>query len=106
VTLIDKIQHLKGDESRLVEHLVDRLLMGQSQYGVWLSNNEQRRLWAETRDEHLDAVAYLCMDAIQRADEQDKRAQYQRHDAAYAQVRSAIRASFVIDEAGCNEVVP
>jgi hypothetical protein len=74
MTLIEKIQRLKGDEPLLVEHLVDRLLMGQEPYGIWLAAKERRNLMGDLRDELLDGVAYLCMDAISRANAQRERA--------------------------------
>lgn len=69
MTLLDKLQLLKGDEPRLVEYLVDRLLLGQRDYGVWASAGEHRNLHSETAAEHIDAVAYLCMEAVRKADE-------------------------------------
>lgn len=93
MTLADKLQRLKGDEIDLVEHLVDRLLMGQEPYGVWHAEKERRNLWAETRDEHLDAVAYLAMDAIRRAREQSERRQCARRDEAFQRVADAWKQS-------------
>lgn len=63
-TLTEKLQLLKGDESKLVEYLVDRLLLGQHNYGAWLARYEDRNLPRETGAELIDAVAYLCMEAM------------------------------------------
>ena len=91
MTLIEKIQRLKGDEPRLVEHLVDRLLMGQEPYGIWTAAKERREMMGELRDELLDGVAYLCMEAVVRADERKDRRPAERHDEAWQRVAEAWR---------------
>jgi uncharacterized ferritin-like protein (DUF455 family) len=68
-SIIADTPRLGDDEARLIRLLYDRLLgVGRRDYGVWRAAQETRDMVKETRDELLDGVVYLCMDAVMRAD--------------------------------------
>lgn len=64
--IAEMVARLEGDERRLVEIFVERLLAGHEVYGVWHAHTERRDLRREQAEEGVDFLEYAMMRAVAR----------------------------------------
>ena len=105
--IVDKLSH---DELRVFRFNGRRVIdIGHAKYGPLDLSNDRRDWKRERAEETADGVFfYDSLVQIAEADREQERLERrlaERHDAAYAQVATAIKASFVIDEWGTHEVL-
>jgi hypothetical protein len=64
MTLADKIATLEPDALRVIETIVDRLIMGRAVYGSLVIESDRRNWRREAHEEALDMAVYLAVDTL------------------------------------------